>query len=1051
MSILGKDLIGNVPRWRIIPILLLTLDVKKTIILYNINIIFRFIYKIKIIKYNTLLFLTYIHVFIKVFAGKLGKEGQQMSISLFEHNEKAYQALAALLARKGRGAIIHPTGTGKSFIAFKLCAEHPQKQCLWLAPSEHIFQLQQENLRHAGAEVPPNIKFLTYAKLTYLEEAEIAALAADYIILDEFHRCGARVWGQGVAALLASHKQAQVVGLSATPIRYLDQQRDVAEELFGGNIASEMTLGEALVRGILQPPKYVLSAFAYQKDLQLYERRVQQAKNKAVRKVAAEYLEALRSALAQAEGLDQVFAKHVPDKQGKYLVFCANVEHLHEMQEVAASWFHLVDDRPHCYAAYAENPKTEAALEAFKQDSSPHIKLLFCVDMFNEGVHVADVDGVILLRPTVSPIIYKQQIGRALSTSRQKQAVIFDIVLNIENLYSIGAVEDEMQLTLATYREQGRSQEIVHDHFQVIAEVRNCLELFQGLQTSLTASWELMYAAAAEYYGLHGDLQVPKLYRTREGYSLGMWLYTQRRIYQGRGHGSLTPEQIVQLEDIGMEWLPSHEVTWQRYFKAAKAYAAEQQHLLVPATEVYQGVKLGAWLTQLRVARKKGTKRTVLTAAKIKALDDLGMVWDVSEYLWDRNYEEAKAYYQEHGDLEVPRYYITPHNIRLGTWLTSLRHAYNKLDQEPGTLTETRIKALEAIGMVWQQRRSLQWDKYYEEALNYYRAHGDLKMPVTYTTADGCRLGRWLRLQRDRQSKLSQEKQAKLAALGMEWQDGWSRKFYLLEAYYQEHGNLAVPIDYRVDGIWLGHWLRSQQEKLQGGQQGTSLTSWQKEKLLAIGLGRLTSRAAWLWEEQFTEVEAFAKEQGHLQIPSSYVGGNGKKPSLWLQKQREKYAQGKLEADYVRRLTELGMVWEQRSPWEMGLVHAQEYYRQQGNLLVEQGYTSPDGYSLGNWIYNQRAAYKKKNGLTPDKIASLEKLGMVWSMADYRWLQSYALAAQYEREHGHVQIPSNYCTKEGYHLGRWLRQQKERLATLTEPQLEKLGSLGVQVAQRVEL
>ena len=62
------------------------------------------------------------------------------------------------------------------------------------------------------------------------------------IILDEFHRCGAKAWGQGAANLLKVYPQAMVLGLSATAIRYLDNQRDMSDELFDGNIASEMTL-----------------------------------------------------------------------------------------------------------------------------------------------------------------------------------------------------------------------------------------------------------------------------------------------------------------------------------------------------------------------------------------------------------------------------------------------------------------------------------------------------------------------------------------------------------------------------------------------------------------------------------------------------------------------------------------------------------------------------------------------------------------------------------------------------------------------------------------
>lgn len=119
-----------------------------------------------------------------------------------------------------------------------------------LSPSEYIFKTQPENLAATGAEIPGNITFITYAKLMLMDGNGLAGIRPGYIILDEFHRCGAAEWGKGVQNLLNMYPDVPVLGLSATNIRYLDNQRDMADELFGGNVASEMTLGEAIVRGI---------------------------------------------------------------------------------------------------------------------------------------------------------------------------------------------------------------------------------------------------------------------------------------------------------------------------------------------------------------------------------------------------------------------------------------------------------------------------------------------------------------------------------------------------------------------------------------------------------------------------------------------------------------------------------------------------------------------------------------------------------------------------------------------------------------------------------
>ena len=355
-----------------------------------------------------------------------------MSLQLFEHNQAAFDAALEMLGDTGKAAVVHPTGTGKSYIGFKLCEQFPDKTVCWLSPSEYIYKTQLENLKEdSGGWQPENVKFFTYAKLMLMADSELAEIKPDYIILDEFHRCGAEMWGEGVDRLLKAYPKVPLLGLTATAVRYLDNQRNMVDELFDGNIASEMTLGEAIVRGILNPPKYVMSVFAYQEDYKKLESRVRHTKTKATRDQAEQYLEALRRALEKADGMDVIFDKHITDRTGKYIVFCSNIDHLREMQRNVAAWFNKIDKEPHIYTAYSLDPTTEQAFEKFKKDESDHLKLLFCIDMLNEGVHVENISGVVLFRPTVSPIIYKQQIGRALSASKTKDPIIFDIVNNI--------------------------------------------------------------------------------------------------------------------------------------------------------------------------------------------------------------------------------------------------------------------------------------------------------------------------------------------------------------------------------------------------------------------------------------------------------------------------------------------------------------------------------------------------------------------------------------------------------------------------------------------
>ena len=139
-----------------------------------------------------------------------------MSIKLFEHNQTAFDDALEMLEETGKAAVVHPTGTGKSYIGFKLCEQFPDKTICWLSPSEYIYKTQLENLKEdSDGWQPENVKFFTYAKLMLMTEVELQKIQPDYIILDEFHRCGAEMWGGGVNRLLEMYPDVPILGLTS--------------------------------------------------------------------------------------------------------------------------------------------------------------------------------------------------------------------------------------------------------------------------------------------------------------------------------------------------------------------------------------------------------------------------------------------------------------------------------------------------------------------------------------------------------------------------------------------------------------------------------------------------------------------------------------------------------------------------------------------------------------------------------------------------------------------------------------------------------------------
>ncbi len=694
-----------------------------------------------------------------------------MGLELFPHNQTAYDAAMDMIAKYGKAAVIHPTGTGKSMIAFWLAFAHSKDRICWLSPSSYIYQTQKQSLAEAmpefSEEMLSNVTFLTYAKLMSNED-EMCSLRCDWIICDEFHRAGSQKWGNSVRKLLAMYPDAGVLGLSATNVRYLDHQRDMAEELFDGHIASEITLGDAIARNILPAPVYIISMYAYGKQLTKLKNQIQASGSLKIQEENEKLLEKLKRALEQSEGLEQTFAKHMPNRYGKYLVFCSGKGHMEEMMQKAPDWFSRLDRSPHLYSVLYGDPASAKNYTQFLEDNSPHLKLLFSVDMLNEGIHVKDVDGVILLRPTVSPILYLQQIGRALAAGKKSRPVIFDIVDNFESLYTIDSIRLEVkEAFLMRNSGQGEASRF-QESFQIIDKLCGCREIFGKLKKNLLAGWELYFERASSYYEENGNLRVPKSYQTEDGLSLGAWILTQKRVYAGKINGTLTDTQKRRLESIGMEWDSHSTRSFEKGYRALQEYHREYGNVDVKASYVTkEGYPLGRWVGNIR-RKYKGASGRSLTKEQKRLLEDLGMIWDKAAYQWDRNFNAAKKYYSDHGNLEVSHRYITEDGVLLGVWIENQRAIYAGKNPKAAPLSQEQIKRLNDIGMEWDNER--QWRKRYHFAELYYRANGSLKAPAAYTTEDGKLLARWVGRQREQYKKhtLSEERRELLSRIGFE-------------------------------------------------------------------------------------------------------------------------------------------------------------------------------------------------------------------------------------------------------------------------------------------
>ena len=972
-----------------------------------------------------------------------------MGISLYPHNAEAYDALISLLSKTGKACVIHPTGTGKSFIAFKYCEDHPEQQVLWFSPSEYIFKTQCENLAATGAVIPQNITFYTYQKLCKMTLEELEAIHGDALVLDEYHRSAARKWFQAVRVLLDRNQTASLIGLTATPIRYLDDCMDTSELLFESNVASEISLGEAIARGILPAPKYVISVISFQQELDRYQKKLQKLNNKEQYLRAESILEQLRREIANAEGIEETFEKHLADRTGKYLVFCANREHMLEVKGKARGWLKRIDQKAHFYTAFSDDPETSKEFAAFKADASEHLKLLFCVNMLNEGVHVDDISGVILFRPTVSPIIYKQQIGRALSSGKNGTPLVLDIVANVYNLYSVDGLREEMREAVWYYKHENQEKKITHESFEVLDEVADVRKLFRQLDDTLSLPWERYYAAALEYAKTQDINRIRQDYTLPSGVQLGQWIQRQKKQMRAK---NLTDEQMEKLGQLGLNPTPVKDLAWMDMYESLKNVYQKNGSCDIPNSYVDdENRPLGRWCQTMRSAYAEGK---YVAPYKTELLKAIGFRFEnnAAELAWDAAYSLLLDYVNQTHSLSIPRSYSVPgaHKINLSLWLKN-----QKSMEAQGKLREDRKEKLEKLGVVFEFNASEQkWMDAYKIAADYYHQHGNLDTgnPCIVDSFD---LGYWLYSQRKNKKCLGSEKIALLNQIGMGWETKleqlWNNGYKHLLLFREQFHHADVKLKYRSpDGFSLGQWCERQRKSCQNG----NLSEEQIEKLERVGFPlaqkERQKEPQLSWKERYEIVRDYLASHPGDVDPVAEV--KDVRIYQWIKHQQGKLRNGQVaDPEEYRLLMDLRIldIQKKNTHWETMYQAAVHYFTEQGNTTPPEGFLV-QGTKLRSWLAREQKIVDGyfRSERTAEQIEKLKKIGITKQTHNFheeRWNQKFERASEFVHQNG--RLPKSTENRPCF---RWIDDQKRKYQNgkLSHNQAESLRGIGVELGNQ---
>ena len=346
---------------------------------------------------------------------------------LFQPRGTQIEALYALQDSRSEGAtkglVQAATGVGKTYLAAFDSAKY--KRVLFVAHREEILKqaaLSFRNVRQSDdygffygkqKDTDKSVIFASVATLgrsEYLTEKFFAPDYFDYLVIDEFHHAV----NEQYQRIVNYFKPQFLLGLTATPER-LDGKN--IYEICDYNVPYEISLKEAINKGALVPFHYygIYDETDYS-SLHIVKGRYDEK-------------ELNETYIGNLKRYDLIYKYYQKYKSKRALGFCCSRRHAEEM----AKEFCKRGIRAVAVYSDADGEFAEDRDKAIARLKNQEIQVIFSVDMFNEGVDIAALDMVMFLRPTESPTVFLQQLGRGLRASKGKEYLnVLDFIGNYE-------------------------------------------------------------------------------------------------------------------------------------------------------------------------------------------------------------------------------------------------------------------------------------------------------------------------------------------------------------------------------------------------------------------------------------------------------------------------------------------------------------------------------------------------------------------------------------------------------------------------------------------
>ncbi len=827
----------------------------------------------------------------------LNKANVRKKFSPLPHQKTAINDVVRGFERADRGQLIMPCGTGKTYTTLWVKEELKANLTLVLLPSLSL--LSQTMIEWVGAcrdkfrvlnvcsdksvgrkdesvgldsfsypvtsdvsvirdfmsVTEPGVIFSTYQSSPLISDAQTSREIPhfDFIVADEAHRCVGMAGSSFTTVLDGTAIRAtKRLFTTATPRFFAKQvlsrakEMDIEplgmdnEEVFGRRLHS-LPFGKAIDLGLLADYQVAIVGVDDVTVRQFIENRINFDVGDTVQD--AESLSAQVAILKALKkyNLDRVITFH--SRVNSAREFSETLPKLMDTHEALMDtdytlWTSFVSGKQNAH-------QRRQTIDFLRELPNTEKGLLANARCLSEGVDVPALDGIAFVDPKASQIDIIQAVGRVLrlSAHKTKGTIIIPVFISSDESHEV----------------------VLND-------------------SSFKTVWEIIKALRSHDETLADALDK---YRTELGRVGKLIDY------------SLDDKLIVDLPSCTPAWffhaiktrlVENTTTSWEFMFGLLQKYIEENGDALVPVRfSTATGVNLGHWVSDCRVRRGE------LSASRTARLNEVGFVWDVEEYQWEKMFSELECYVKEHGDAMVPKEFKTDSGTLLGSWVSNIRNGGRS------QLSESRLSRLSEIGFVWNTR-VFKWEAMYSELQSYLQDNGDTLVPHNYETDSGIRLGQWVKGIRSGGFVCSDAQRTRLDTIGFVWnveEYQWEKMFSELECYVKEHGDALVPMRFSTPtGVNLGQWVIK--HRIQARRR--ELSASRIARLNEVGF--VWDVEEYQWEKMFSEYECYVGDKR-----SSYRTKRSNKLHRWIETQKENRRQGNLDPERERRLTEIGFTW----------------------------------------------------------------------------------------------------------------------------------------------